>query len=347
MKIYRYGGFVLLLSILLICVSFYFTEQYNENAIEFELKSPVNKVVFDKIIDEKIPVYELQFQKDYGSYQLIMTTGNSQYFSDNEMESGVRIIGSKDRGIVLGDDVAGEHFRHLDLLGETYEFLGKEYEIIGIEKDSTNIYIPYDDSLASDDWYRIDVKFHIKDIELIPGKYEYIRTQLILNNGQIRTSVMNYEYGLFFVNISLLLISVWILFYIRHWILKLMESFKELNGYYQDQKLRQRLWDIIVKKKRELLIFFFRIGVILMITAVGYFVIKGIHVPKRLVANNIMSVKSWYDLGKFYFDHLAVSIKYGFFNIRRDFVIAFFLTLLLFVRLSHSFELIGKVNREK
>lgn len=347
MKIYKYGGLVLLLSILLICVSFYFTSQYNEHVIEFELKSPLERDVFDKIVDAKIPVYELRFQKDFGANQLIMTTGSSQYFSDTQMHSGVGIIGSKDNGIVLGDKVAGEHFRHLNVLGEKYNFLGKEYEIIGIEEDSNNIYIPYDKSQLSSDWYRIDVRFHVKDIELIPAKYEYIRTQLHLNGGQIRTSVINYEYGLFFVNISLLFVVVWILFYVRHWFLKLVEVFKDLNGYYQDQKLRQRLWDIIVFKKKELLVLLIRLCMTALVIIAGYFVVKGIHIPKRLIANNIMSIKSWFDLGKFYFDHLAVSVKYGFFNIRRDFVISVFMTILLFVRLGHSFELIGKVNREK
>lgn len=347
MKIYKYGGFLLLLCVLLVCISLYFDAFYNEQSIEVELKHPLKKEVFSQMIDDTMPIYELRFQKDHGAYQLIMTTGSSQFFDNQVLYSGVKVHETIKKGIVLGDEIVGQTFRHLDVLGEKYDFLGETYTIIGIEKASNNIYIPYREDLISNEWYRIEVKFHIRDIDLMPAKTEYIRTQILLHGGQIRTFVVNYEYPLFFKNMAYVILVVWLGFYLKYWFMKWIQTLRIWRDYYKDQKMRKELWTLIKIQRKTLFILFLRMMMMMGIIILGYYMVQEIHIPKRLIANNIMSVKSWYHLGTYYFEQLMLSVKYGFFNIRRDFIVMVGGVIFLFTHLSHTFEQIGKVKNEK
>ncbi|MBI9013574.1 MAG: hypothetical protein JEZ08_15180 [Clostridiales bacterium] len=346
MRIYKRGILFLIVSSLFMCISIYFSSIYNPNVISFELKNNIKTDFLDDLSNSELPVYELRYEKEYGEGTLIMTSGKVQYFADEKLYRGLHVSKDIKDGIVLGDEIVGLKFRHLDVLGEEYELLGNVYTVVGILEDSHDIMIPYNEKLLTQNWVKRLVSFHVKTQENIPAKQSYLRTQIVLNGGQIRTGVVNYEYALVFKNISIFIIFIWLIQYMIHWIKKIIDESKVFKQYFTEEKVRKLYRMIAKEKSRELLQIFVKIIIMMVVFTATIICLSKINIPKRLIANSIMSVESWYNLFKYYFDQVTISFRYGFISIRRDFIVWSLVSMLVSIRLFHTYRIDKQVSDE-
>ena len=339
MKIYKHGIFFLILAILFWCGYGFFSYNHNPHIISYELENVIKADFLEPIVDNETPIYELKYEKEFGDQTLIMTTGKSEVIKEIKLLEGINVNKNIPEGIVLGDEVAGNFYNHLDIIGEEYQLLDNTYYVVGIKKDSNEIIIPYNEALLSHEWFKKELSVYVNKIELIPAKIEYIRTQVHLQGGQIRSFVVNYEYALFFKNIALLLILVWLVMYFRYWFKRIVTNGRDIVFAYKES-IHRKTWMTLIKENKKKLLKFAGIAAVLSAVLI-IMIILGlkIEVPKRLIANNVLSVQSWYDLGAYYFEQLTVSFKYGFIEIRRDFIISFMLSMFMVIRLTHTYSL--------
>lgn len=339
MRIYKHGIFFLILAILFWCGYGFFSYNHNPHIISYELENVIKADFLEKIVDNETPIYELKYEKEFGDQTLIMTTGKSEVIKEINLLDGINVNKNIPDGIVLGDEVAGNFYSHLDIIGEDYQLLDKTYYVIGIKKDSNEIIIPYNEALLSHEWFKKELFIYVNKLELIPAKIEYIRTQIHLQGGQIRSFVVNYEYALFFKNIAVLLIMVWLVMYFIYWFKRILIKGHDILFAFKES-IQRKTWIIIVKENKKMLLKF--AGITAVLSAVSaIFILLGlqIEVPKRLIANNVLSIQSWYDLGAYYFEQMTISFKYGFIGIRRDFIISFMLAIFMVIRLTHTYSL--------
>lgn len=339
MRIYKHGIFILILAILFWCGYGFFSYNHNPHIISYELENVIKADFLEKMVDSEMPVYELKYEREFGNQTLIMTTGKSEVIQELNLLSGSNVNKNIPNGIVLGDEVAGNYYNHLDIIGEEYHVLNHTYHVIGIKKDSNEIIIPYNEAFLSEEWFKKELFVYVKRIDLIPAKIEYIRTQIHLQGGLIRSFVVNYEYALFFKNIAMALILVWLVMYFKYWFKRILINGHDILFDFKEF-IQRKSWIIIVKENKKKLLKFAGITAVLSAVSV-IFILLGlqIEVPKRLIANNILSIQSWYDLGVYYFEQLTVSFKYGFIEIRRDFIISFMLAIFIVIRLTHTYSL--------
>lgn len=338
MKIYKVGLLVLVLVLIALSFMVYFKLAYNEHSITYDLKLPVSKSKLDKIINEDVPVYSLSYVSD-SQKSYIMTTGHQNQFESYDLVKGQMVNSHQDKGIVLGDEVVGRTYKHLDVLGETYEFDNKTYEIIGILDNSDLVIIPYDASKLDGKWTSIRLSFHVKHLEDIPAVHAYLTTQLNLAGSLIRTDVVAYEYSLFFKNLAIFITCLWLLSYIVYRLVLTKDIFGKVKQVYEVDRVRLRWWQFVSKEKSPLIGLILQASAVLVLSMFLFYLAGGIHIPKRLLAANVMSVASWFAVFENAFDQLMISFDYGFLAIRRDFLMMAGLMIILTMRLKDSFKI--------
>jgi len=160
----------------------------------------------------------------------------------------------------------------------------------------------------------------------------------MLNGGRIRSSVVHYEYALAFKNLAVVLLVIWFLQYLFYCVKGFIKIAKVFYIYFKSERVRKLYRTIIYEKKNDVIDMMKRLFLSLCVIVFIIFLLGLIKIPKRLIATNVMSLKSWFNVLDLYLNQIVISFKYGFYNIRRDFLLMATLMTLVYTRFYHTYK---------
>lgn len=274
-------------------LDFYFSGELSRADLEV-LRSSTKSLVSKNMSNKALPCI-LNYRGDYRGSTLIMTTGMDTLITKTSLLKGRWLTHGDIKEAVLGDKAADRLFRSTNALGQTLRVSGEQYRITGIVRNSSDIYISYNEN-QNIQWNKKSISFVIKDqrrlylySELLEGKLKALGVN-VLDTVVYREQIVRY------LNILLLIVIVCLLRMLKRIAKAAVSSFRLLM---EDYKLHSRVIEL-----HKYLLHSWRKAVrvlLLGLLGVGFLglcigLIRLIKIPPSLLPDNLFAPSSYINM---------------------------------------------------
>lgn len=322
--------FLLLLSILLILMNFYFykdmTDRFNENALIFQMDVKDHEDVEEVLKTEGIDRFMIEYTSNQSDIRYV--SGKISDFYNYDLLLGKLDFGGSKREVVLGDRVADQYFKTIHCLEKTFTFANVDYDIVGVVKDSDSIFINYEKDLMG----QVD-RTTLYVLPPVGQKAEYYQDNLKykllkeqLNYTQFK---LNKWYSDLFINLYVGLILI-IVIYLMVMVSKVItDKVSEIIGLVKSERRTVTYINMIERHFRKLSI---ALLWSMIFAILGIILFKGftyLRISSYFLPVNFLSLKDYQELFNKVFGDWQYAMTSGLYAIEIDYLAKVFINLIL------------------
>lgn len=276
-------------------VEFYFSGQLSKSDI-YNLRSSTKTLVNRNYGNKELPCI-VNFNGRYDSSKLIMTTGNDALVKTISLQQGRWIADGGMKEAVLGDKAADQLFRSSGVVGQSLSLYGQDYRIVGVIKNSSEIYISFDEN-SKITWGRKNIKFIIEDdkrlqlyVELLEGKLKGLGLNVIDIN------IFKQE-AYWYINLILAIVLFYLYKLFRSFWSSIDLSSRQIYSSYREQSRTIELYKYILQNKNDVKKLSFKLLIECLVLLAAIKCITLLQISPSLIPNNLFSPSSYIEVIK-------------------------------------------------